>query len=109
MALQIGQELWFVHRERRSGAPFATTVTKVGRKWAELACHYRIDLSTLIADGGNYTSPGRCYLRKEDWEAQVRLETAWDALRVIVNRNYSPPAGLSQEAIEEIICKIRST
>ena len=33
-ALTVGQELWFVPRERYLGQPRMVKVTKVGRKWA---------------------------------------------------------------------------
>lgn len=103
VTLQVGQELWFVPRERRSGAPFITKVIKVGRKWAELDSRYRIDLTTLVADGGQYTSPGRCWLRKEDWEAAVRRSERWDYLRRLVDRQYRAPDGLATETIEHVI------
>lgn len=101
--LQVGQELWFVHRERRSGAPFTTKVTKIGRKWAQLDSHYRIDVATMVADGGQYTSPGRCWISREEWEAEVARNEAWWKLRRMIERQYDPPAGLSTEQIGQII------
>lgn len=57
------------------------TVNKVGRKWAAIDMHMRIDINTLAADGGNYSSPGQCYLSKEAYEAEVLLNETWDRFK----------------------------
>lgn len=107
MELSVGQELWFVHRERRSGAPHAVVVTKVGRKWAQLdRGGYRIDVNTLAADGGNYTSPGRCWINRETWEAEEVRQDAWSNLRSYFDHRWTAPAGISTAQIREILAAL---
>lgn len=77
--LKVGQQLWFVPRERRSSQPKFVTVTKVGRDWAYVSGHRhnsRVSLVSLDIDGGEYASPGRCYLNREEYEQQVAATTA---------------------------------
>lgn len=66
MKLKVGQELWWVPSYDMK--PYSVTIKKVGRKWAELNNHPRININTLEADGGHYASPGRCYLSKQDYD-----------------------------------------
>lgn len=83
------------------GAPGFVTVTKVGRKWAEISARgYRIDKETLAIDGGGYTSPGRCYLTKDEHDAAENLRRAWSKLRDYVDRKYTAPEGVTVDAIE---------
>ncbi len=76
--IQVGQKLWRVASRRRGGNGFEVTVSKVGRKWAELDGYAtgRIDLETLCVDGGNYMSPATCYLSRESYEAECTLRAA---------------------------------
>lgn len=107
MSLTVGQELWFVHREKRSGAPRAVTVTKVGRKWVHLDyCGLRIGIDTLVADGGDYAEPGRCWVNREAWEAEEARSDAWERLRKYVDRQWRAPDGLTTARIEEILAAL---
>ena len=54
---------------------------KVGRKWAELDNRERIDLETLISDGGRYAQNGRCYVSQEAYEQAEALVLAWIKLK----------------------------
>ena len=77
--LEVGQKLWWVsrsdHSHRKDGRE--VIVTKIGHKWATLENGHRIDLKTMIANGGNYSSPGRCYLSHEDYDRLSRARDAW--------------------------------
>lgn len=79
--LKVGQQLWFVPRGARGkeSAKFVT-VTKLGRDWAYVSGHYsasRISLTTLEMDGGrNYSTQGRCYLKREEYENKAAAESA---------------------------------
>lgn len=77
----VGQTLYFVYRDRRMGSPRGVTVTRVGRKWAEIGGRLRIDVSTWEADGGDFMPPGQCYASKDEYDAEVRLANAWLLLR----------------------------
>lgn len=75
-----GQKLWWVPRRNRYAQPKEVTVTKVGRKWAQLDNHERIDLKTLVADAGQYSPSGCCYLSREEYEQAEALAQAWSNL-----------------------------
>ena len=77
MTLIVGQKLWYVpsYGYRRDG--HEVTVEKIGRRWVTLAGNCgRIDKGTLFLDGGQYTSPGRCWLSREAYEESKAIEAA---------------------------------
>lgn len=99
MKYEVGQSLWWVPAQRR-GTPHAVNIKAVGRKWLQLDNHERVDIKTLFADGGDYSSPGRCYLSEEAWRADVALCVAWDELRLTMSRHYVPPDGVTMSQIQ---------
>ena len=107
VSLQVGQELWFVYRERRRGAPCIVIITKVGRKWAQLNYGgYRVNVDTLKVDGAGYTSPAQCWLTREAWEDEVNRQDAWSKLRGYFDHRWQAPDGLPTEKIEEILAAL---
>lgn len=86
--LEVGQELWYVPADSRFVASQSRSVRveKIGRKWASLNTQYRIDINTLWADGGQYSSPGRCWLSRDAWLAEQRRHALWDRLWNLVDR-----------------------
>jgi len=76
--LVVGQKLWYVLNYQPT-PQYQVTIEKIGRKWAQLSgCRKeRVDIETLRVDGGKYNSPGQCYLTKEDYDNQIKLEDAW--------------------------------
>jgi len=82
------------------------TVLRVGRKWAVMDCR-RVNLETLEIDGGDYSSPGRCYLSQEHYEQENRRRRAWNELRYRVNDSGKPPSHLTTEAIERVLGELR--
>jgi hypothetical protein len=105
--LKVGQKLYFVYSDRRRGEPYYLVVKKVGRKWATTSREgwthddYRIDVNTLWADAGHYTSPGRCYISKEDYDEAVTRQVEWDRLREMV-KTYNVPQWMTREKIAQI-------
>lgn len=79
--LKVGQKLWWVYSFNRFGNSRYVTVTKVGRKWAQLDNGCRINNDTLCAERGEYMSPGRCYLSKDIYDAEVALKKAWSGMK----------------------------
>lgn len=71
MELKEGQKLWYVSTYSRYQGP--VTITKVGRKWAQLDNNERIDIKTMLADGKRYSSPGECYASKKEYDAEVEF------------------------------------
>ena len=79
--LKVGQQLWYVPSDIRFRKPEFVTVTKVGRKWASLNWRgYRISIDDLRVDGDAYSSPGQCYLSKEEYDQAMERQSAWKAL-----------------------------
>ena len=99
MPLRVGQRLWFVPNDRRSGAPYEVTVEKIGRKWALIGYRRRIDVETLKVDGGNYTSPGQCYEDRAAYETEVALQSAWSDFQQKVRSAWSVPEGVTMDEI----------
>lgn len=99
---QVGQELYFVPNSMvsRRESPHTVTITKVGRKWLTLSNYYRVDRDDLRADGGNYSSPGRCWLSQEEYEKACRLALAWEQFKLHL-QNIPRPAMLTLDKIRE--------
>lgn len=95
-----GQKLWYVPTDGRD-KPHEITVGKVGRRWAETGYRLRIDVETLEADGGKYSSPGRCWITREAWQAEQSRQAAWSDLKEKMNRSWSAPDGVSIDAIHK--------
>lgn len=97
-----GQKLWMVHGDSRRSSSQEVTVTKIGRKWATIDfLRYRIDVDTLIIDGGKHQSPGRCYVDRVAYEAERDTRNEWtDLVRRLTYS--SPPAGMTVERINEL-------
>lgn len=98
--LKVGQTLWWVPRNPNSNAD-EVKVTAVGRKWAQLANHRRIDVVTLEADGAGYASPGRCYRDRAVYEAEAQLTSQWVALRRSIADRYVAPDGVTMSQIKQ--------
>lgn len=75
----VGQKFYFVPDTTVSGrrTPTWVTVTQVGRKWITTDQGMRFDPLTLQVDGGQYSSPGRMYVNREEHEARVLVHTSW--------------------------------
>lgn len=76
--LVVGQTLWwvpfgFVSRSK----PGLVTVTKVGRVWAELSNRHRIGVVDWMADSKGFSSPGHCYVSKEEYDTEEATHKVW--------------------------------
>jgi hypothetical protein len=104
MKLEVGQKLWYYrsyhYKRDEVTEPVEVEVVKVGRKWATLNYHGRISLETLAVDGGEYMSPGRCYLSREAHDAELALNTAWAVFQSTVRETHQMPEGLTVAEIE---------
>ena len=97
--IQAGQKLWSVvdFRHGRNIDPpkqSEVSVTKVGRKYADLSSGDRIIVETLDIDGGQYGSPGKCYASKEVYDSTEGVVLAWKKLRQDLS-DWTPPAGVT--------------
>jgi hypothetical protein len=99
--LKVGQKLWF-NSSVRYYTSREVTVTKVGRRWAYISANrLRIDKETLVVDGDGYSSPGRCYLSRDEHEAEVAVRAAWRDLQHKVSHCNLPP-GVTVERIMQV-------
>lgn len=101
--LHVGQKLWMVYNDIRRGQPREVTVTRVGRKWADIDVYKtRVAVDTLCIDPDRGLSrTGRCYLSRDAYEAETMLVQEWNdfAGRVSMGR---PPQGMTVERIREL-------
>jgi len=106
MELTVGQKLWFVpNRGQYYHKEHEVTVVTIGRKWVTVNGDIRFAIADkrMEIDAGNYPSPGRCYLSREDYENEQSIGKAWNELS---NRiRYSAPDGVTVEKIAEA-CKL---
>lgn len=97
--LTVGQKLWYVPSDSRyAGQACEVTVERIGRKWANISHGYRIDLADWWVDGGQHSSPGRCYASKEAWDDEGHRQKAWRAVREGFGYRGAPP-GITIDAI----------
>jgi hypothetical protein len=110
MEYKVGQTLWFQRtlNVRDSGSGEYVVVTKVGRKWVDLAkaawpaqSYYKVVQGTTQVDGGAYSSPGRLWETKEACNAYVQVAAEWQALTVALSGTYAPPQGVTLEALTQ--------
>jgi hypothetical protein len=102
MEFKVGQSLWFAPSARWAGAPRSVVISKVGRKWITLGDEGRMDPETMRMDGEGFSSPGRCYLTRQDWEDAVARRDAWDRVWKMIYNQHSVPAHLTRAAIDKI-------
>ena len=101
---EVGQKLWFVRSEKRSGEPREVTVEKAGRVWATLSNGLRCDATGKV-DGGQYQSPGHCYESRETYDMeQARLNAWWKFKRGFEHKQM--PEALTIEALAQIAASL---
>lgn len=98
--LIVGAKLYYVPHDSRRHSPRHVTVTRVGRKWADIDSGQRIDVKTLAVDAGGYSSPGRCWRSEEEYTRHAQLQEAWRAFRALVDKEWEAPAGVTMNQIE---------
>jgi hypothetical protein len=97
MSFAVGQSLVFAPYGKRHEV-LDLTVTKIGRKWVTLSNDYRFDPATLRVDGQGYTSPGRMYLSRDEYNTAVAITEAWRLMQNAID--YVPPPGVTVADIE---------
>lgn len=76
--LKVGQNLFMVKsRDYGSVNERLVVISKVGTKWAQLECGERVNLVGLFIDGGEYSSPGKCYLCEQEYIDIKEKEICW--------------------------------
>ena len=99
MQYEVGQKVWFVPHDSRTGTGRGLVVTSVGRKWVQLglaespqsALTYRVERGRRDVDGGQYSSPGNVYASEQAYNDHIALTVAWVKLgRAFVAREAPP-------------------
>ena len=105
MIFTVGQQLWYqpAHWGARETKGYLVTITKIGRKWLTVGRNLRVDKETLIADGGEYASPGGCYLSEADYYDAKNLDHQWAQLLHDIPR-YTRPAHITIDQIKQVRC-----
>lgn len=99
--LSVGQQLWFAPGDTVKGTSFVT-VTKAGRKSADLSNGMHLDTRTMIAYQGNVEhSMGRCWLSREEWATWAYRVALWRELSKTRRWKLFPPNDVSVEDIQE--------
>jgi len=101
MKFEVGQELYVVLNERRGG-PRIETVTSIGRKWVNLTNGWRFDHADMRLDGKGYSSPGKVYQSEAEHNNWLELDRTWRSFMCAMDRQFSPPSGMSIEKIQAI-------
>jgi hypothetical protein len=96
---KVGQVLWFVPTGKKQ-QPSEVTVTKVGRLWTHVGERFRFDESGRV-DGGDFQSPGHCYISREAYELEQTRNEAWRKFHMGI-ANKQIPEHLTIEALAEI-------
>lgn len=102
--LTVGQRLWYVRKDHRSqDTGVEVEVLSVGRLYATLSGRWgRIHIDTMIVHGEGFTSPGRCYLSRENHEEYRRVRALWFELHHAMNTypfHDGPPIGTREEMV----------
>ena len=104
--LQVGQKIYWVPNKRNQMVEQEVTVEKVGKKWATISGgRYRIDIETLRADGGNYSSPGCCYLDRMAYDAELEASRTWDKFRQSIG--FHPLKGVTATDIQQAMILLK--
>jgi hypothetical protein len=104
----VGQILYYVpNRSYYQAESRPLKVAKVGRDWVTLENDARFGKRDrkMEIDGGNYASPGRCYLSESDYKESAALVMAWEKLTSDIHttfRRAGPPPHMTVEMIGEI-------
>ena len=109
MAYIVGQQLWYQassdHRVMEHPGRLVT-ITKIGRRWLTVSSmnglNERIDKDSLWVDGGEYMSPGRCYLSEADYYTSVALDKSWTRLLNDLSYPYTRPTGVTKDQIVQV-------
>lgn len=97
--LKVGQRLYIAPNTHSHTPCYETITLSIGRRWANIGSNGRVDLETLLLDGGQYTSPGKAYFSKNEYQEMAAKEAYWLELR---NRLPVNPPAVSMETLKEI-------
>lgn len=96
---KVGHKFWWVGSDNKR-TQSEVTVTKVGRAWLTLSNGHRVDKTTLVADAGEFTSPGHCWESKSAFDGHASIAKAWSALQREVQLSLSVPKNVTLDDIK---------
>jgi hypothetical protein len=92
MSFAVGQTVVYAPNDKRASAS-DLTITAVGRKWVTLSNQLRFDRATLLIDDRPFSSPGRIYRSRDEYNTAVAIKDAWVGL--VRALGYEPVAGVT--------------
>ena len=105
--LKVGQKLFCVNFSVNKGSSSGEwlTISKVGRRWAELKDGqrvFRVDIDNLLGEANYRGVRGSVYLDEESYIAEVNLKTAWIKVSDYIKRQYFVPDGVTLGDLQKI-------
>jgi hypothetical protein len=104
---EVGMTVWYVERRNSGEHGRAVTVAKVGRRWATLSTGNRVAIGQTAVDGGVYSSPGRIYASRAEYDHAAILAAAWSAFRARVSAHHTPPSCIGMEDLRSACAALR--
>lgn len=119
-AFTVGQVLYFRGNDssarwgadrKRHRVMQEMTITAVGRKWLTVkrgvpGPEGRVDKVTLDVDGGDFSSPGRCYRTERGRDEADEVERLWDHIKASLPHIYWPPPQVDSHAIKRVLAML---
>ncbi len=88
--LYVGQELIVAPaRHSHKKQSYKITVESIGRKFANCEYSTRVYLKTLEIDGGQYSSPGKCFISEIEYANELEREHIWKQIQKATS-DFSP-------------------
>lgn len=105
--LYVGQELLLIiNNVRKDRSELKVKITKVGIKWAAISGYFpdsRIDIRTLQVDGGNYSSPGQCYVDEQSYRKEQSIKNKWWKCREYFSPYSVIPTHITESDLDSIL------
>lgn len=110
---KVGDKYFYAPNQNTTCTARYVTVTKVGRKWVELAGGHgwmlRVKADNVDVDGGGYSSPGRLYRNEEEYNQAVKRDRLWRTFKLGIERVWNAPNHLSTEDLEKLLQQFHVT
>ena len=105
----VGMPIYVVPRHQM-GQPYEATITAIGRKWITFSRgpgrEDRFNAETMNLDGKGYSSPGRVWQSKAEYEETLAINHAWQNLFFKFRNLHTRPDHITEQDIAEIMRKL---
>lgn len=104
----VGMPVYVVPAERM-GRPYEATITAIGRKWITFGngrMTNRFNAETMKLDGKGYSSPGRVWPSKSEYDESTAINQSWSTLCNLFRNHHKKPDHITEQDIAEIMGKL---